>query len=142
VLEEPEEIIEQVVKLLHRVIEVVKVANITALPHIERELALLVVELPSLSERHRILDQARRLGAVVIDTHNQSVVLEAAGDQGQIEEIIGLFDAQGIRELVRSGKIVLPRTHWAKKRDSGSPRPVSAAAPAAPAEGLAAETPA
>jgi acetolactate synthase I/III small subunit len=142
VLDEPEAIVEQVLKLLHRVIEVVKVANITQLPHIERELALIVVELQPSAERYQLLDKARRLGAAVIDTHNQSIVLEAAGDRQKLEEIIGLFDSSNIRELVRTGSVVLPRTHWARKRETSGLHPVEPQAPSEAAEGLAAETPA
>jgi acetolactate synthase I/III small subunit len=142
VLAEPEAIVEQVLKLLHRVIEVVKVANITRLPHIERELALIVVDLPPSAERCELLDRARRLGAAVIDAHHHNIVLEIAGDREKIEEAIGLFDRQSIRELVRTGSVVLPRTHWTKKRESSPLRAVERATPAEAAEELAGEPPA
>jgi acetolactate synthase-1/3 small subunit len=115
VLNEPEDVIEQVVKLLNRVIEVVKVADVTRQPHIERELVLIVVHLPEMG-RARLLEQLRQHGAAVVDIHEDQAVLEVTGTQHQIESLIALLGKENISELVRTGRVVLPRTNTAKRR--------------------------
>ena len=142
VLDEPEEIVEQVVKLINRVIDVVKVANVTRQPHIERELVLIVAALPH-TGRHALIERVRRMGATVIDMHRDNAVLEAFGTQEQIQQLIDLLGAQNVRELVRTGRVVLPRTNGAMRNGLARKPPRRVPAPVAEAlTGVGGETPA
>jgi acetolactate synthase-1/3 small subunit len=101
-------VIEQVVKQLHKLIDVIKVNDLTEDSHVERELALMRVNAEP-QHRAEILRTADIFRAKVVDVTPTSFTLEVTGDESKIEAIIELLRPVGIQELVRTGKVAIAR---------------------------------
>lgn len=101
-------IIEQLTKQLYKLINVLKVQDITEIPCVERELMLLKVNATS-SNRSEILEIAQMFRARVVDVAEDSLTLEAVGDPGKSVAIIQILQKFGLREIARTGKIALTR---------------------------------
>ena len=101
-------IIEQIVKQLYKLINVIKVQDITEVPCVERELMLVKVNAPS-SARSEIIELAQIFRARVVDVSDDSLTIEVVGDPGKMVAILQLLEKFGVRELARTGKIALTR---------------------------------
>ena len=103
-----ESAIEQTVKQLNRLVEVIKVVDLTDEAHVEREMVLIRVnaEPANRAEALRIADIFR---AKVVDVTPRSYIFEVTGDEEKIEAIIELLRPLGIQEVVRTGKVAIAR---------------------------------
>lgn len=101
-------VIEQITKQLYKLINVIKVQDITEIPCVERELMLLKVNATS-SNRSEIIELAQIFRARVVDVAEDSLTLEVVGDPGKMVAIEQVLNRFGIREIARTGKIALPR---------------------------------
>src|SRR3990167_5778043 len=101
-------VIEQVIKQPHKLIDVIKVTDLTEENHVEREMILVKVnaEPTSRSEILRIADIFR---AKVVDVTPATYTLEATGDESKVTAIVELLRPFGIQELVRTGKVAIAR---------------------------------
>jgi acetolactate synthase-1/3 small subunit len=108
VVEGDEEILEQITKQLYKLIDVIKVMDVTGVPHINRELALIKVQSTSQS-RSEIIQIVDIFRAKIVDIGEESLIIEITGDEDKVQAILNLLGKFGIKELVRTGKIVLPR---------------------------------
>jgi acetolactate synthase-1/3 small subunit len=101
-------ILEQVHKQLNRLIDVIKVTDLSEEPHVDRELVLIKVyaEADMRAEVLRIADIFR---AKIVDVTPKTYVLEVTGDEGKIRAVIGLLKPMGVQEVVRTGKIAIAR---------------------------------
>ena len=101
-------VMEQVVKQLNRLIEVIKVVDLTEEEFIEREMILVRVNAdpPNRAEILRIADIFR---AKVVDLTHRTYTLEATGDEDKIHALLELLRPFGIKELVRTGLIAIGR---------------------------------
>lgn len=95
-------IIEQIVKQLNKLIDVVNVTDLTATEHIERELLLVKISLKddSQAEIDSILDD---FDAKIIDASEEAYTIELAGKSQKINDFIEAFDADKIIEVSRTG---------------------------------------
>jgi len=100
--------IEQVTKQLYKLINVLKVQDITEVPCIERELMLLKVNATS-SNRSEIIELAQIFRARVVDLGEDTLTLEVVGDPGKMVAIVQTLNRFGLREVARTGKISLVR---------------------------------
>ena len=100
--------VEQVRKQLEKVIEVVKVADITEGGIIARELALIKVHATS-ATRSEIIQIVGIFRAKIVDVSTDSLVVEVTGDEEKIDSLYDLLRKFGIKELSRTGRIALPR---------------------------------
>jgi acetolactate synthase I/III small subunit len=100
--------IEQVTKQLYKLINVLKVQDITEAPCVERELMLMKVNATS-SNRSEILELAQIFRARVVDVSEESLTIEVVGDPGKMVAIVQVLNRFGIREIARTGKIALTR---------------------------------
>ena len=100
--------IEQLTKQLYKLINVLKVQDITEVPSVERELMLLKVNASS-ETRAEILGLSQIFRAKVVDVAEDSLTLEVAGDPGKMVAIVQVLTKFGIREIARTGKIALIR---------------------------------
>lgn len=107
-------IIEQVSKQLHKLIEVIKLSDITKEPHVERELVFIQVTSDS-SNRGEILDLLNIFRGRVVDLGRESMIIELTGDEEKIDAITSALEPYGIREVVRTGKIGMLRGSKNKK---------------------------
>src|SRR5213594_677096 len=114
-------VIEQVTKQLHKLIDVIKVSNLTDDDHVERELMLIRVNAEP-QHREEILRTADIFRAKVVDVTPVSFVLEATGDEGKLEALIELLRPMGIQELVRTGKVAIARGPKTRVRRVEAPR--------------------
>jgi acetolactate synthase-1/3 small subunit len=108
-------VIEQVTKQLHKLIDVIKVSDLTDDSHVERELVLIRVNAEP-QHRAEILRTADIFRAKVVDVTPISFTLEATGDEGKLEALIELLRPMGIQELVRTGKVAITRGPKTKTR--------------------------
>jgi acetolactate synthase-1/3 small subunit len=109
-------VIEQVVKQLHKLIDVIKVSDLTEDSHVERELVLMRINAEP-QHRAEILRTADIFRAKVVDVTPSPFTLEGTGDEAKIEAIIELLRPVGIQELVRTGKVAIARgSKTARKR--------------------------
>jgi acetolactate synthase I/III small subunit len=101
-------VVEQLIKQLYRLINVLKVQDITSTPCVERELMLLKVNANS-GSRAEVLGLAEIFRARTVDVSEDSVTLEVVGDPGKIVAIIQVLQKFGLREIARTGKISMTR---------------------------------
>ena len=103
-----DQIIEQVIKQLRKLIDVIKVVDLTNQDTIERELVLAKVNAKRAdrAEIMRIVDIFR---ARIVDVHPFSFTIEATGTEDKIQGILTLLRPFGVKKLVRTGKIALAR---------------------------------
>ena len=100
--------IEQLTKHLYKLINVLKVNDITQTPCVERELMLLKVSV-SATNRAEVLEVAQVFRARIVDISDDTVTVEVVGDPGKMVAIVQMLNKFGIREVARTGKIALTR---------------------------------
>jgi acetolactate synthase-1/3 small subunit len=102
-------VVEQMTKQTNKLIDVIKVSDLTARESVERELALIKVAAETGPARAEILQIADIFRAQVVDVGAKTLVLQVTGDTGKIDALETLLRQYGIKELVRTGKIALLR---------------------------------
>ena len=100
--------IEQVTKQLHKLIDVIKVSDITEEEYVDRELILIKTDADP-SVRGEIMQIVEIFRARIVDIGQNTLTIEATGDEGKIRAIIEALRPFRIRELVRTGKIAMLR---------------------------------
>lgn len=100
--------VEQVRKQLAKVVEVVKVSDITAEDIVSRELALIKVKADS-ATRSEIIQIVDIFRANIVDVAPGSVTIEVTGDDDKINSLYNLLSGFGIKEVVRAGRIAIVR---------------------------------
>ena len=100
--------VEQVEKQLYKLIDVVKVSDLTEEDALSRELALIKVRCNNVN-RHELLDIANIFRADVIDMATTSLILQAVGDEEKIDGLVKMCEPYGIRELTRTGMVAMTR---------------------------------
>jgi acetolactate synthase-1/3 small subunit len=100
--------IEQITKQVHKLINVIKVQDLSPSDSVERELVLMKVNAAP-EKRHEIIEIANVFRAKIVDVGRNSVTIEATGATDKIEAMEDLFRAYGIKEMARTGKIALSR---------------------------------
>ena len=103
-----DQIIEQLTKQLYKLINVLKVQDITEIPCVERELMLLKVNAAT-GTRSEIIELAQILRARVVDIGDDTLTLEVVGDPGKMVAIVQVLNRFGIKEIARTGKIAMTR---------------------------------
>lgn len=108
VAEGDEKVLEQVAKQLRKLIDVIKVQDVTAEEHVERELALIKVNADA-AARGEIMQIVEIFRAHIVDIGRRTLIIEVTGDEDKIDAFEEAMRPFGIRELVRTGKIALLR---------------------------------
>ena len=103
-----DKVLEQVHKQLHRLIDVIKVTDLSEEPHVDREMVLVKVHAEA-EIRAEVLRLAEIFRAKIVDVTPKTYVLEITGDEGKIEAVLDLLKPLGIKEMVRTGKIAIAR---------------------------------
>lgn len=102
------EVIEQVTKQLNKLVDVIKVSDVTEDPHVDRELVLIKVTAEP-HQRAEIMQIVDIFRARIVDIGRNSLIIEATGDEGKVDAIEQSLRPFGIKELVRTGKIAMVR---------------------------------
>jgi acetolactate synthase-1/3 small subunit len=100
--------VEQAIKQLYRLIDVLKVQDVTNEPTVEHELALVKVRATD-ANRAEILKLVDLTRGRVIDLGPESVIVEVSGPEREIDDFVALVRGYGIKELVRTGAVVMGR---------------------------------
>lgn len=108
-------VIEQITKQLNKLIDVIKVVDLTELDHVEREMILLKVA-PKPENKAEVLRIAEIFRGRVVDSSPNTYTIEITGDEKKIEAFIELMKPMGIKEFVRTGKIAIAREISKKKQ--------------------------
>ncbi|MBT5229884.1 MAG: acetolactate synthase small subunit [Methylococcales bacterium] len=98
-----DEIIEQITKQLNKLIDVVKLSDLSEGEHIVREMMLIKVDVPNSNERQEIKRLADIFRAKVIDVSSTSYTLEVTGSASKLDALIDTLPETSIIEVVRSG---------------------------------------
>jgi len=104
----PATIVEQVRKQLDKVVDVVKIVDITGDNIIARELALIKVKATS-ATRSEIIEIVDIFRANIVDVAPDSLIIEITGDEDKVDSLLKLLRGFGIREIARTGRIAMMR---------------------------------
>jgi acetolactate synthase I/III small subunit len=100
--------VEQVVKQVDKLIDVIRIEDITDSPLVARELALVKVRTTA-ANRSEIIQIVDIFRANIVDVTANSVIVEVTGDEDKVESLLQLLQEYGIVELCRTGKVAMPR---------------------------------
>ena len=100
--------VEQVTKQLYKVIEVVKIADISDEELVARELALIKVA-ASPTSRSAIIEITDIFRADIVGVSPDTLIVQVTGREDKIDAIVEMLKAYGIRELVRTGRVAVTR---------------------------------
>ena len=100
--------LEQVRKQLSKVVDVVKVVDVTEDNITVRELALIKVRATS-TTRSEIIEIADIFRASIVDVASDSLTIEITGDEDKVDSLLNLLRSFGIREIARTGRIAMLR---------------------------------
>jgi len=103
-----EAVLEQVRKQLEKIIDVVKVNDLTTFSYVERDLALIKVHVPP-GRRGEIIELVDVFRARIVDVSAKDLIIEISGNEPKIEALLQLLRPYGIREMVRTGTIAMVR---------------------------------
>jgi acetolactate synthase-1/3 small subunit len=101
-------ILEQITKQLNKLIDVIKIIDLSSDQHIERELVMIKVTTTT-STRSEVIELADIFRAKIVDVAAKSLTIEITGDTGKINALVDLCRKFGINEIARTGKIALSR---------------------------------
>lgn len=107
VVGEDEAVIEQVSKQIRKLIDVIKVQELTYEGSITRELLLLVLYVP-VNKREEVISIANTFGAMVVDISEKTMTLEISGNSLKVSTLIRAVGNYKIKELARTGIVALP----------------------------------
>jgi acetolactate synthase-1/3 small subunit len=102
------DVLEQVIKQLSKLINVIRVSELDPAESLERELAVIKVSVDreSRSEIMQIVDIFR---ARIIDVSQRSMIIEVTGDEEKVDAMVQLLRQFGIKEIARTGKVSMVR---------------------------------
>lgn len=109
----------QVESQLDKLINVTAVEDVTAMPTVVREMALIKVAAATSEARTEIMRIAEIFRAKIVDVGHSALTVEVTGEEDKVESIIGLYRRLGILELTRSGQVAMVRS--SVKESSESP---------------------
>jgi acetolactate synthase-1/3 small subunit len=118
---------EQAIKQLRRLVDVIRVTDLTGRPHVERGLALIKVAAPR-ERRSEIIELANIFRAAITHVDQGNMIVEVSGNRNKIEAMIEMMRPFGILEMVRTGQIVMARGQ-AAVRVAGQAAPLSPGEP-------------
>ena len=102
--------VEQIVKQLNKLIDVLEVVDFGEYEYIDRELVLVRVKVDS-KARAEVMQITDIFRAKIVDVQPASLTIEVTGNESKVEKFIELMKTFGILDLTRTGKVALPRTN-------------------------------
>jgi acetolactate synthase-1/3 small subunit len=112
--------VEQVTKQLYRLIDVLKVSDVTDDATVEREMVLIKVHATG-AARTEITTLATVFDAKVVDVAATSMIIDMTGAPAKVENFIEVIRPFGIKEMMRTGRVAMvrgPRTHQVAEAES------------------------
>lgn len=108
VVKEDPQTLEQVVKQLQKMVVTVKVEDFSSREIVESELVMVKFRAPA-SDRSEIMDLIEIFGGEVLDVTHSVMTAQFLGDKEEIEDILGLLEPYGIKEIARTGTAALAK---------------------------------
>lgn len=108
VVEADQVTLEQITKQLHKLIDVIKISDITLDDSVGRELALIRVKADGAS-RAQIIQIVEIFRASIVDVNDKSLIIEITGAEDKVEAMLQLLRPYGVMEIVRTGKVAMVR---------------------------------
>ncbi|MEJ5285455.1 MAG: acetolactate synthase small subunit [Brevinematia bacterium] len=108
VVEGDEKILDQVKKQLNKLIEVIKVKDVTFLDYVSRELALIKVKIDA-QRRREVIEIADVFKGRVVDISHENITIEVTGDSKKLDAVVELLKSYGIVEMARTGRVAIIR---------------------------------
>lgn len=100
--------VEQITKQLHKLINVIKITDLTETSFVDRELALIKVY-SNTNTRSEIIQIADLFRARIVDVAEDALIVEVTGDEEKVNAIVYLLTKFGIKEIARTGRVALSR---------------------------------
>nr|AAB53489.1 acetohydroxyacid synthase small subunit [Methanococcus aeolicus] len=104
-----DKVVEQVVKQLNKLIEVIKVIDLDEEECVERELCLIKIYAPTESSKSQVIQYANIFRGNIVDLSQESLTVQITGDKTKISAFIKLVKPMGIKEISRTGLTALMR---------------------------------
>jgi acetolactate synthase-1/3 small subunit len=101
-------LVEQAAKQLYKIIDVLKVQDVTDEPTVQHELALVKVRATDRT-RGELISIVEMYKARIVDMAAEAVIVETTGPESEVDAIIALLRGYGIKEMVRTGTVVMSR---------------------------------
>jgi acetolactate synthase-1/3 small subunit len=101
-------ILEQVMKQLNKLINVIRVVDLTKEKHVGREMVLIKV-VANQQDRAEVLNITDIFRAKIVDVSSETYTIEVTGDENKIKAIINLLKPFGIKEIARTGRVCMGR---------------------------------
>jgi acetolactate synthase-1/3 small subunit len=103
-----DKVIEQITKQLNKVVEVIKVSDLTDVSNVHRELALIKVNAPP-EQRSEVMQIADVFRGKIVDISPKTLTIEATGSEDKVDAIISMLRPFGLKEIARTGRVALKR---------------------------------
>ena len=100
--------LEQVMKQLNKLIDVIKIKDITE-KAVKRELCLIKVNVPNAEARAEIMQYSNIFRAHILDVTEESLMMELTGDKKKVNAFISLVEGYGIKRIARTGLTAMSR---------------------------------
>jgi len=100
--------IEQIVKQLNKLVNVIEVQDFRDADYVDRELVLVKVKVDS-KTRAEVMQITDIFRAKIVDVQPQSLTVEITGNESKVEKFLELMNSFGVTGLARTGKVALPR---------------------------------
>lgn len=108
VVDGDDRVADQVKKQLNKLIEVIKVRDLTGAEYVSRELALIKVETDP-TKRSEVIEIADVFKGRVVDISHESIAIEVTGNTNKIDAVVMMLKPYNIKEMARTGKVALVR---------------------------------
>ena len=103
-------ILEQIDKQLSKLIDVIRVENLTGSHFIEREMALIKIKTPTREDRSQLMQLVEIFAGTIVSVSREEIGVEIAGKSDRIDNFIELVRDFGIVEMARSGRVAIARS--------------------------------
>jgi acetolactate synthase I/III small subunit len=100
--------VDQIVKQLMKLADVIKVVDFREGEYVDRELVLVKVSVDS-KTRAEVMQITDIFRAKIVDVQSKTLTIEATGDESKVDKFLSLMKSFGVVELTRTGKVALPR---------------------------------
>jgi acetolactate synthase I/III small subunit len=100
---------ELVERNLYKLVNVIDVQDVTHVPTVVRELALIKVHVANTQKRGEIKHVADMFQSRIVDVFKESLIIEVTGDVEKVDSILSVLDEYGVMEVVRTGRIAMVR---------------------------------
>jgi acetolactate synthase-1/3 small subunit len=103
-----DQVLDQVIKQLSKLVQILHIKDVTNVPRVERELVLIEIE-ASQKIRTEIIEMAQVFRTKIVDISDKTIMMEVTGDPGKIAVIEKLLEKYRVINIARTGKILLER---------------------------------